>query len=145
MERELGTDKMKIKINDIPAEGVTVSEDVDAKAMGLDTQELKFAGPVQVAAAFSRERDTVLVDVAVKGATEQICGRCLEAYTQPYEDQFYLDYEVREDPVLDITDDVRQEILLSYPVLFLCKEECKGLCPKCGTNLNERSCEHASS
>jgi uncharacterized protein len=41
---------------------------------------------------------------------------------------------------LDITEDVRQTILLSVPLKLLCNERCKGLCPNCGRNLNEGSC-----
>lgn len=128
---------VKIKISDISEEGLTVSEEVDPAGMDLDTQVLKFLPPLRLTAGFQRERETVLVEVSVKGQTEQTCGRCLEPYARSYDNEFNLDYEIREDPFLDITDDVRQEILLSYPVRFLCKEDCRGLCPRCGANLNE--------
>ena len=128
---------VKIRISDIPEEGLTVSEEVRPAGMGLDTQVLKFPRPLRLTAVFQRDRDTVLAAVSVEGETEQTCGRCLELYVRTYDNRFDLDYEVREDPWLDITDDVRQEILLSYPVRFLCREDCRGLCPRCGTNLNE--------
>ena len=128
---------MKIKISDIPEEGFTVSEEVDVGGMGLDTQVLRFPRPLRITATFQRERETVLAAVRVSGEMEQTCGRCLEPYAGAYDNEFHLDYEVREDPWLDITDDVRQEILLSYPVRLLCKEDCQGLCPQCGANLNE--------
>lgn len=136
---------MKIKISEIPEEGLAVSEDVDPAGMELDTQVLRFPRPLRVTATFHRERQTVLAAVRVEGDTERTCGRCLEPYAGPYDNAFDLDYEVREDPFLDITDDVRQEILLSCPIRFLCKEDCRGLCPRCGTNLNERRCAHGSS
>ena len=41
---------------------------------------------------------------------------------------------------LDLTDDVREDILLSLPLKFLCQEDCRGLCPHCGQNLNEGTC-----
>lgn len=136
---------MKIRFNDIPEEGLTVSEEVDPEVMGLNTAEVKFTRRVRVTGTFHKERDTVLASVQVEGETEQVCARCLEPVGKTYDEGFHLDYTVREDPFLEITDDVRQEILLTYPVRFLCREDCKGLCPKCGTNLNERSCTHASS
>ena len=37
---------------------------------------------------------------------------------------------------------LRDTILLSIPLKPLCREECKGLCPVCGKNLNEGECEH---
>jgi len=42
--------------------------------------------------------------------------------------------------VIDISEDVRQTILLSVPLKLLCSEECGGLCPKCGRNLNTGPC-----
>ena len=35
---------------------------------------------------------------------------------------------------------IREDILLSLPTKILCREDCKGLCPYCGTNLNEKQC-----
>ena len=43
-------------------------------------------------------------------------------------------------PVVDLADDVRQTVLLAVPLKLLCKEECKGLCPRCGADLNKESC-----
>lgn len=42
--------------------------------------------------------------------------------------------------VIDLTDDVRQTILLSVPLKLLCSAECRGLCPTCGANLNIEPC-----
>ena len=41
---------------------------------------------------------------------------------------------------VDITSDIREELLLTMPSRFLCSEDCKGLCPGCGANLNEAKC-----
>jgi uncharacterized protein len=41
---------------------------------------------------------------------------------------------------IDLTEDVRQTLLLSFPLKNLCREECRGLCPRCGTNWNEQAC-----
>ena len=135
---------MKVKLSEIPEEGLTLSEHFDPVQMHLDMPELKFTAPLDVTATFQKQRETVLVEVGVTGQMEQICGRCLEPYGKAYDGKFHLDYSVRGMLFLDISDDVRQEILLSYPVRFLCREDCRGLCPQCGNNLNERSCHHAS-
>lgn len=136
---------MKIRISEIPEEGLTLSESLDPMEMGLDTPDLRFTSPLQVTALFQRQPDTVLAAVAVAGRTEEICGRCLERSEHSYGGEFQMDYSVKDRMDLDVTDDIRQEILLSVPVRVLCQENCRGLCPQCGTNLNERSCEHASS
>lgn len=136
---------MKVRISEIREEGLTLSERIDPAALDLETPDLRFTGPVQVTSLFQKQQDTVLVAVTVTGRTEEACGRCLEQSQHPYGGEFQLDYPVKGRVELDVTDDIRQEILLSVPVKFLCREDCRGLCPQCGTNLNERSCEHASS
>lgn len=47
----------------------------------------------------------------------------------------------RDTGSLDLTPQIREEILLAAPPFPLCTEECEGLCPECGTNLNEGSCD----
>ena len=44
------------------------------------------------------------------------------------------------DYTLNLDELVTMDILLELPTRILCREDCKGLCPKCGTNLNESTC-----
>jgi uncharacterized protein len=129
-----------VKINEIPEEGLTLSEPLDPAAIRLATPELKFTAELAVTANFQRQRETVIVEVGVRGEQEQICGRCLEPTAREFDHHFWMDYSARGRLDLDVTDDIRQEILLSYPVRFLCRESCRGLCPRCGANLNRESC-----
>ena len=131
---------MKVKLSDIPVEGLTLTEKLDPVGKDLQTPDLKFTAPVSVTAFFQKERDTVVVQAEAAGNLELTCGRCLTTYQQPYQGHFDLGYTVKEMFVLDVTDDLRQEILLTYPMKLLCKEDCRGLCPKCGANLNEGAC-----
>lgn len=136
---------MKVKISEIPETGLTMHEQLDPVETGLETQDLRFTRPLDVCATFQRQREIVLVEVDVAGQTEQVCARCLEHRSQAYGGDFHFGYPVERILELDITDDIRQEILLSYPVRYLCREDCQGLCPQCGANRNERSCSHGSS
>ena len=131
---------MKVRLSDVTEKGLTLSEKLDPAGMKLNTPELTFTTPPVVTAAFQKERDALMVQVEAMGNVELTCGRCLELCRQPYDERFHLGYEVKDQLFVDVTDDIRQEILLSYPVLFICKEECLGLCPGCGKNLNEGPC-----
>jgi uncharacterized protein len=51
-----------------------------------------------------------------------------------------ISYISLETDVIDISDDVRDFSILAVPMKKLCTEECKGLCYRCGTNLNEENC-----
>ena len=50
------------------------------------------------------------------------------------------DQYVFEASSIDLTDAIRDALTLELPLRVLCKEDCKGLCPKCGVNLNTGSC-----
>jgi uncharacterized metal-binding protein YceD (DUF177 family) len=131
---------VKINLSDIPEEGLTCTEPFDPQKLNLQTPELKFLQKCQVTATFHLIRDTVTAQVKAAGELELVCGRCLELYHRPYDGHFNLCYDVKGKVALEVTDDIRQEILLSYPVIFLCKEGCLGLCPRCGENRNLGNC-----
>jgi uncharacterized protein len=88
----------------------------------------------------------------------QPCVRCLEPVVQEIDldiNETYLlnseddpdqeDVFALESDVLDVTDIVRQNLLVEVDEFPLCREDCKGLCPVCGANLNETTCPHQKS
>ncbi len=76
------------------------------------------------------------------------CTRCLSLTTKGYNAEFGEEisetdeqgYSLVNDTV-DLTKIVDDAVLMNIPVTFLCKEDCKGLCFKCGKNLNVAKCE----
>lgn len=79
------------------------------------------------------------------------CARCLEAVRLPLAAEIHADFVRQPDPddpdqypyeasTLELTDAIRDALVLELPLRFLCREDCKGLCPKCGANLNTGSC-----
>ncbi|MDH7600923.1 MAG: DUF177 domain-containing protein [Armatimonadota bacterium] len=72
----------------------------------------------------------------------QIAGHTIEMLEAADEDE--IPEEEREplfvDNIFDLTELIRQSILLALPIKPLCSEECRGLCPHCGANLNDGPC-----
>ena len=70
-----------------------------------------------------------------------VCARCLDdiRVTISVKDLCFHFEKVR-DLEVDLTDDVREELLLAVPSCFYCSTDCKGICPMCGANLNHASC-----
>jgi uncharacterized protein len=110
----------------------------------------------------------VIKDIRIKGrlATrlETSCARCLEALNEDVNREFDLlyrpqgsDAERDEMSVTDaeaeigyyegegilLSDVVREQVLLAVPLKMTCREDCKGLCPHCGKNLNQEQCSCA--
>ena len=71
-----------------------------------------------------------------------ICDRCLTQATENQVHEFEEEFDRAEaiDDLIDVTELLRDELLAAQPMKNLCKADCKGLCPKCGANLNEGEC-----
>ena len=83
----------------------------------------------------------VLVSGSVGTVVAGECGRCLAPVEQAVAaEDFTLFYEHPDAEELDITEDVRAELLLNLPVNLLCAPDCAGLCPVCGANRNTTRC-----
>jgi uncharacterized protein len=99
------------------------------------------------------------------GDFELLCARCVEPVPTPLSGNFDLIFRPQaadadpgelaitldeteigyyEESGLSLEDVVREQVLLSLPSRTLCKEDCKGLCPRCGQNLNLESCNCSS-
>lgn len=68
---------------------------------------------------------------------------CLELSEEELELQGIFPLAVDSD-CLDLTDLVREAVVLDYPRFLLCSEDCRGLCPGCGVDLNEEPCRCVS-
>jgi len=135
--------------------------------LNKDQLEIDQAGlSVKVDIAVSGYLTRVGEDVHLKGKvmTDVVasCSRCLDTLSYPIDsdlksnfvspDRYIsarevelhasdIDIEVYENQQIDLTQSVRDGILLAVPVICLCKENCKGICSQCGKNLNQGLCK----
>jgi uncharacterized protein len=142
-----------------PGESVSLPVN-ESVALQIDEQPVavQASGTLRV----DRTHQGVLVRGRVKAAVPLTCSRCLISFQSgvetPVEEEFSLDAGAREeggelgsedfvswvgpDHAVDLADVVRQNLQMSVPMAPLHAEDCRGLCPVCGTNWNERRCEH---
>ncbi|MCF7791362.1 MAG: DUF177 domain-containing protein [Victivallales bacterium] len=83
--------------------------------------------------------------VLVEGKAETIlvckCGKCLSEYNYKLKNEEICHfYENPASSELDLTDDIREDILIKFPMKLRCSENCRGICPECGQNLNVSNC-----
>lgn len=108
-----------------------------------------------------RANETQSGEIVVRGklfgSLAQECTRCLDPVDIPLREEVTLvfappesvagneDGEIRAlpegDKEVDLAEPIREEIVLSAPAFVLCDPDCKGLCPHCGADLNETTCE----
>lgn len=132
---------MKIEINKIPPEGQRLEEEISAPLLDLETDLVKFSSPLAIKAEVSRITNTVSVNLVLYAKIQMDCSRCLNTFEKELKKNLKLNYPVsKNELVIDLKPDIREEIILDYPLKPLCAPDCKGLCPKCGRNLNVAKC-----
>jgi len=105
---------------------------------------------------FTRTNRGVLAEGELHSQVQLECARCLETFAQPID--FHLETQFDSSPtklqkepayligvkgILDLSEALREQILLNLPMRPLCRPDCQGLCVECGKNLNEGPCDCA--
>ena len=94
-------------------------------------------------------RISVRAEVSARADTR--CSRCLEPVSVPVNATVDAIFDRQPDPedpdlysfeasTVELTDAIRDALLLELPMRSLCSEDCRGLCPVCGINLNKGTC-----
>jgi len=159
---------MQFRLEDIPKEGREATfyqgENWLDERLRREERTFRFISPITVHLILSKLGNNILVKSRMETKVEWPCARCLEIFslnlTSEYttilkpKPGFSLPGEVeltREDvetefyegEEIDLTSLVQDQVLLALPQKALCREECQGLCPRCGKNLNREVCECA--
>jgi len=85
----------------------------------------------------------LLVDGRLDVPASLKCARCAEFYgAEIVEPAYHYDQAVTDlTASVDLTEDMREAMILAFPPYPLCEAGCKGLCPRCGANLNRDTCD----
>lgn len=141
--------------------GSTRKYEVHEELDDLDP-EIVIQEPITGKVKFTKIPQGILVNGQLQTTVEVSCGRCLEPFDVAMqieiEEQFRPTLDlltgarlpvgddddtatvIDERNHLDLSEVVRQDLLLALPNHPLCRPDCKGLCPSCGANLNEGEC-----
>lgn len=119
--------------------------------------EQPFFGKFKSLAVLSKLHDQLILSVKTKFNVKYQCDRCGADFDSMLNSEYQMVYLQNEKPAdtesdnitylsrtadkIDLKDDVREFALLSIPMKKLCKEDCKGLCYKCGADLNKEQCK----
>ena len=140
------------------SEGSTEKHTIDQK-ISFDSAEIDTASNFQAQLLLIKLKDeltALLSDVSI--GVNLVCIRCLKSYIAtiqiPGIERQFLAHpsQYQKDPfelfaidmkymTIDLTEMVRQEIILHFPSIQVCSESCKGLCQHCGKNLNTGTCD----
>ncbi|MCB9357227.1 MAG: DUF177 domain-containing protein [Calditrichaeota bacterium] len=146
----------------LPTYGQGVHEiNQDLEAAELELDPAIFEQAVHAALRLDRHDPYFEFRIHLTAIAHAECDRCLEGFQLPLEVRapllFVAGHPPKGDDVddtdivyfkagtteLDLSHDFRDLLILAYSGKHLCDENCKGLCPNCGANLNEHFCECA--
>lgn len=157
-----------LHLNEIPQGGLSLSCDVLAEELMLGPDDVRIPGGLAVALNAISAGSTVHVTGTLRGTARRQCVRCLNDYDDalwvPVVGEYHRDTDLKPKAagrersersgddagddvyvytgeVIELGEMLREQVLLATPMQPLCREECLGLCPVCGQDLNERRCE----
>lgn len=133
---------MKIQVSKVPPEGLTQRASYDPAALDMDRQDVQLRELFEAEAVVTKADQELVVEVDIRAPLHLTCARCLGGFTSVVTPSTVFSYKVHPTETVDITDDVRQEVILAYPMIPLCRPDCKGLCRSCGQDLNTAPCSH---
>ncbi len=153
-----------IDLRALAAPEVAVQRVFEPALLEAEAEGLRLAGPVEFDGRLIRRGERYQLTGKARGTVELACSRCLEPFDWPVDAEVDLTYvpdrrvpvpadaevELQDDDlstayyhdhVLDLAGMLREQFHLALPMQPLCREECRGLCPQCGTNRNAESCD----
>jgi len=133
---------MKVFLHDIREDGLNIDKTVQASDIELVDEDFKCLAPLRIKANIQRADEAIIANVEVEGSFEIECARCLEPAVRKRKNSFVLYFDVTpKTEFIELGEDIRQEIVLALTSVELCKNDCKGICPSCGANLNNEKCK----
>ena len=162
---------MEILIEQIKEDGLVFEFDKSVETFPVLAEmvangECEFAVPIRTALRAQRIGDMVEIDGDIEASVRLPCSRCLQPFETPLNSHFAFTYMRRATDVIeetelqevelsaenmgivyfqgqkiDLKDTIQEQVVMEFPLRALCKQDCKGLCPKCGADLNEDPCD----
>ncbi len=127
----------------IPPEGMDFEGEEPSQVLALENDiRVKADGPIRYDLHLQCVTNELIVTGTVEVKVRFTCSRCADIYPVAIREQsFFCEKPVENlHETMDLTDEVRETIILAFPNYPVCRESCRGLCPRCGVNLNRESC-----
>ena len=153
---------MRIEVENLTAAATPFEHTYSPEAMDLEEEGARVLTETAVRGGATRKGEQVRLRGEIKTEVELLCDRCAAPERAPLAVEFdtsFIPQEVEavkaenvelaaedlllssyEGDAVDLDELVREQIVLALPSRHLCREDCKGLCQKCGANLNAGQC-----
>ncbi len=156
---------MKLRVDDITADAKELSfaepeGEINRILEKAPLTEFRILGPIGVNVSYYRAGTELFFHGGLGASTQAVCARCAEEFVAHNDRDFRLvlapravgfgaetdlrdedlEFSLYDGSEIDLSPLIREQFLLSLPTRPLCHEDCRGLCPGCGMNLNHTQC-----
>ncbi|MBI1883050.1 MAG: DUF177 domain-containing protein [Chlamydiae bacterium] len=133
---------MKVYVDRIPEEGLLLEGEESGEIVDMGEGHEKFSENILVRLHVYKVSGKLIVTGSLSTHALLSCGRCLEVFSYLIDNKkFTYDCDIEGRDIIDLTEPVREDIIIGLPVRPLCREGCRGLCNRCGQNLNVKKCK----
>lgn len=157
--------QVRLKVDDITADDKRLSfSEPETEINHILAQgrlkEYRLEKPVSVTVSYYRAGTELVFEGELFARGKALCARCAEEFSSANERPFRfvlapralgwheegdldaedLEFSLYDGDEVDLTPLIREQLFLALPTRPLCREDCRGLCPRCGANLNVREC-----
>ena len=139
-------------------EGKSIPIDCSLPLEGRPGDDFRILGPIRLSGTIRNFGGTIELDAIGEAELELTCDRCAEEYTRALEfdvaesfkeTEWFESGEENENPdiifftgdSINLDEHVYSNLVVSLPGKHLCSEDCEGICPMCGVNLNRETCK----
>jgi len=147
LKNELKNENYIKKDFSVPFKSLDLPKEYSSKDKDVDVQMHIF-----------KEKDGYLVSLSIKSDVQLECDRCLEKFNMDLkgtsnvflskkklsggelQEDDLIAKELEDEEKFNVSELLREEILIQTPMKALCDEDCQGICPVCGNNKNENPC-----
>jgi uncharacterized protein len=153
---------MRIMIKDLELGPVLMEGEIPQQNLDLAPEEIQLLTPVHVRVQAEKHPLGIRIQGVLSAQGKVLCVRCLEAFETSLSPEFELFYQPHDSrhPLtgeielaekdtsisffagdgIEVANIVLEQVLLGLPMKPVCREECLGLCPNCGSNRNQQLC-----
>jgi uncharacterized protein len=156
------------RVEEIPEEGLSGKRMLQPSWFSIPSEggdadpSIKLVEPIVIMFFLQRIGKDVMLNLSVSTTASMTCSRCLKIFPYPIESQSrftlceanqnpplekdmeleleHLESGTFEGGEIDLSHLIYEQIVLSFPIKALCREDCKGLCPQCGADRNRKAC-----
>lgn len=131
--------------------------EVEFGGLDFNNKNVKIIEPIEYKGEIFKVNGEKVINLNIKYTYSEQCNRCLSPSTQTIETGLYgkllegkRDFKNEEEGYeeilyyqngsLKLDEYILEQVAVSLPIKILCKDDCKGLCPKCGVDLNKKDC-----